>query len=251
MPFPAQRPILRPALHAETNLITAILEDRYPPGTPLPAERRLAAELGITRPTLRETLQRLSREGWIRIRHGKPTMVLNFWETGGLGILRTLADYDGYLPPHLICHLLEFRIVFLPDAARRAVIRCPETLSAVLKKTPADDTPAADLAEFDWRLQTAMTAASGNLIYPLLLNDFAILYGCLGTRYFSNTPARTASFAYYPALAAAIETGPAAVERTVRAAMEESLAIWQIISCVPETTEKGAVDEIRYPEQIL
>ncbi len=242
MPSSSARPILRPALHAETSLITAILEDRYAPGTALPAERRLAAELGITRPTLREALQRLSRDGWVHIQHGKPTIVLNFWETGGLGILKTLADHDGYLPADFVCHLLEFRTASLPDTARRAAARRPDAIRAILAAAPAADAPAPDLAEFDWRLQVGIAAASGNRIYPLLLNDFGNVYGRLCTRYFGHALARKASRRFYQALAAAVDTGPEAVARTVRAAMEESLAIWKSIETAPETTGRGAVD---------
>jgi GntR family transcriptional regulator, negative regulator for fad regulon and positive regulator of fabA len=68
----------RPREYAEHRLITAILDGTYPPETALPAERAMAETLGITRPTLRETLQRLSREGWIRIRHGKSSVVNDY-----------------------------------------------------------------------------------------------------------------------------------------------------------------------------
>ncbi|XPE41305.1 GntR family transcriptional regulator [Shigella flexneri] len=39
--------------------------------------------IGVTRTTLREVLQRLARDGWLTIQHGKPTKVNNFWETSG------------------------------------------------------------------------------------------------------------------------------------------------------------------------
>ena len=66
--------LLRPTQYAEKVLVTAILDGTYPTGTSLPNERNLAEQIGITRPTLRETLQRLAGEGWIKIHHGKPTL---------------------------------------------------------------------------------------------------------------------------------------------------------------------------------
>ncbi len=51
----------------------------------------LSELIGVTRTTLREVLQRLARDGWLTIQHGKPTKVNNFWETSGLNILETLA----------------------------------------------------------------------------------------------------------------------------------------------------------------
>lgn len=60
-------------------LLTSILNGVYPSGSTLPNARNLSAEISATRPTLRETLQRLANEGWIRIQHGKPTAVNDFW----------------------------------------------------------------------------------------------------------------------------------------------------------------------------
>ena len=89
---------LRPTQHAENIILTAILEGRYPPEGVLPAERVLAEQIGVTRPTLRETLQRLAREGWITIRHGKPTKVNDYWNKGGLSLLGTITQYGQFMP---------------------------------------------------------------------------------------------------------------------------------------------------------
>ncbi len=72
----------------EEYIIESIWNNRFPPGSILPAERELSELIGVTRTTLREVLQRLARDGWLTIQHGKPTKVNNFWETSGLNILR-------------------------------------------------------------------------------------------------------------------------------------------------------------------
>ena len=64
---PKTEPPLRPTQYAEYILVTSILNGTYPAGTLLPGERALANEIGITRPTLRETLQRLANEGWVLV----------------------------------------------------------------------------------------------------------------------------------------------------------------------------------------
>jgi GntR family negative regulator for fad regulon and positive regulator of fabA len=61
----------KPAEFTEQRLIDAILDGHFPIGSALPAERDLAAQIGVTRPTLRETLQRMARDGWIEIHHGR------------------------------------------------------------------------------------------------------------------------------------------------------------------------------------
>ena len=66
--IPKPDPPLRPTQYAEHILVTSILNGTYPAGAVLPGERDMANALGITRPTLRETLQRLAGEGWVQIR---------------------------------------------------------------------------------------------------------------------------------------------------------------------------------------
>ncbi len=72
--------LVRPSEHAESALVDAILDGEFPPGSVLPGERSLATQLGVTRPTLREAIQRLARDGWLTVAHGKPTVVNNFWQ---------------------------------------------------------------------------------------------------------------------------------------------------------------------------
>jgi GntR family negative regulator for fad regulon and positive regulator of fabA len=110
-------PPLRPTQYAESILVTSILDGTYPAGTPLPGERLMADQIGVTRPTLRETLQRLAGEGWVKIKHGKPTVVNDYWLEGGLGMIGTLAKYTKFLPNGFITQLLEVRAVLLPPVA--------------------------------------------------------------------------------------------------------------------------------------
>jgi GntR family transcriptional regulator, negative regulator for fad regulon and positive regulator of fabA len=70
----------------------------FPPGSNLPGERELAVQFGVTRPTLREVLQRLERDGWIEIRQGKPTRVRDYWQEGNLAVLVAVALIKGELP---------------------------------------------------------------------------------------------------------------------------------------------------------
>ena len=83
-----------PADVAEQYLIESIWNGSIAINSELPAERLLADKIGVTRTTLREVLQRLSKDGWITIRHGKSTKVNNFWETSGLNVLSTLTRLD-------------------------------------------------------------------------------------------------------------------------------------------------------------
>src|SRR5690606_34446505 len=104
----------KPTDLAETQLLAAILDGSFPIGTSLPPERELAQSLGITRPTLREALQRLARDGWIQIRQGKSTIVQDYWKEGNLIMLNTLARQPEMLTPAFITNLLEVRAALAP-----------------------------------------------------------------------------------------------------------------------------------------
>ncbi|WP_407332599.1 fatty acid metabolism transcriptional regulator FadR [Enterovibrio sp. 27052020O] len=84
-----------PATFAEKYIIESIWNNHFPQGSILPAERELSELIGVTRTTLREVLQRLARDGWLTIQHGKPTRVNDYMNTSGLSILDTLVTLEG------------------------------------------------------------------------------------------------------------------------------------------------------------
>ncbi|NHK26459.1 GntR family transcriptional regulator [Parvularcula flava] len=62
-------------LQLQKKLRTAIVENMLPPEKPLPAERDLAEEYGISRITVRKALQALVDEGLLNRRQGSGTIV--------------------------------------------------------------------------------------------------------------------------------------------------------------------------------
>jgi len=62
-------------LQAQQHLLGLIEDGTYQPGEQLPSEVDLAAQLGISRPTLREALLNLEQEGIIDRKHGVGTFV--------------------------------------------------------------------------------------------------------------------------------------------------------------------------------
>ena len=89
---------LKPSISAEQQILAGIQSGKYPVGSNLPPERELALDLQVTRPTLREVLQRLARDGWLDIHHGRPTKVQNYLEDGNLTVLSTLAEKMDEIP---------------------------------------------------------------------------------------------------------------------------------------------------------
>ncbi|WP_034915253.1 MULTISPECIES: fatty acid metabolism transcriptional regulator FadR [Erwinia] len=189
-----------PAGFAEEYIIESIWNSRFPPGSILPAERELSELIGVTRTTLREVLQRLARDGWLTIQHGKPTRVNNFWETSGLNILETLARLDHDSVPQLIDNLLSVRTNISSIFIRRAIRIHPEKAKEVLEMAKSVEDGAEAFTELDYNIFRGLAFASGNPIYGLILNGLKGLYTRVGRHYFSNPEARKLAADFYQQL---------------------------------------------------
>jgi GntR family negative regulator for fad regulon and positive regulator of fabA len=218
---------LKPIELSEARLVEAILDGTFPINSTLPAERDLAVQLGVTRPTLRETLQRLSRDGWIEIHHGKATRVRDYWHEGNLLILNAIARHQSTLPSNFVPNLLQIRLLLAPAYTRLAMqnslnetIRLLESMQQVL------DT-AEEFTRVDLELHCRLTVLSNNPIFTLILNGFGDLYGTMGRVYFQRQQNRDHSRSFYKKLLSAVlSNDPFLVEEVTRRVMEDSISLW-------------------------
>ena len=221
-------PIPKPAEIAETRLLEAILDDSFPIGSTLPGERELAQQIGVTRPTLREALQRLSRDGWLEIQHGKPTRVRDYWREGSLAVLGVLARSPEHQSPDFIAYLLEIRLLLAPAYTRQAVKMGVVEINALFENAPELDENPTTFANFDWRLHYLLTQKAPNPVFRLLLNGFEQLYGEMAERYFSFPECRQHSRNFYKALQSCVQSENLCdAEELTRRTMQESLELWQ------------------------
>jgi len=218
----------RPAELAENRLITAILDGEFPIDSRLPPERELAQRLGVTRPTLREALQRLARDGWLEIHHGKSTRVRDYWHEGNLAVLGAIARHQEQVPPDFVPNLLQVRTLLAPTYARLAVKRAARNLAKFLEGyQDLPDAPEA-FARADWELHQYLTIESGNPIFTLILNGFKELYPYMGRMYFTPSKARARSRQFYAGLRAAAQArDPERAEIITREMMQDSLDLWK------------------------
>lgn len=218
-------PVLKPAEIAEKRLLEGILEGIFPIDSTLPGERDLAAQLGVTRPTLREALQRLARDGWLDIQQGKSTRVRDYWQEGSLAILAGLAQHSTHTPPKFVANLLEIRTLVVPASVRQAIQNAPVEINAFLEEAAALEDTAIAFTRFDWGLQHRCTQLATNPIFRLLFNSFEQIYTLMGEIYFSCDACRQHSRAYYRALDNCLGN-PEAAEALTRQVLGESLALW-------------------------
>jgi GntR family transcriptional repressor for pyruvate dehydrogenase complex len=99
-----------------------ILEGSLKPGDRLPAERGLALELGVSRPSLREAIQKLVSKGLLSTRHGGGTHVTDRLEA------HFVDPWQDMVKGHPLLHrdLLEFRQMLESEAAQLAADRATD-----------------------------------------------------------------------------------------------------------------------------
>jgi DNA-binding FadR family transcriptional regulator len=139
------------------QLMQMIGSGDYPPGTRLPAERDLAAQLGVSRPSVREALIALEVEGAVEVRGG-----------AGVFVLRTRRNpsIDPLAPVPGPFDLIHARWIVESECANLAARHAtPEQLAGM--KRALDDMRAATThdevsLEADQRFHITIAEASAN-----------------------------------------------------------------------------------------
>jgi GntR family transcriptional repressor for pyruvate dehydrogenase complex len=141
-----------------TEQLTArILRGDMQPGDALPSEHELADALGVSRPAVREALNRLAAARLVSIRHSGGKVVLDYRTSAGLELLPALLiSPQGAVDEDVVRSVLEMRSALAPDVARLAALRAGPPVVAALRRTV-----------------TAMAAAHADLVrLQLLAGEF-------------------------------------------------------------------------------
>lgn len=104
------------------SLERRILEGSLKPGDRLPPERELAIELGVSRPSLREAIQKLASKGMVQSQQGGGTYVTDRLESTFFDPWQEMIGAH----PNLREDLLEFRRMIEGQAAEWAAERATE-----------------------------------------------------------------------------------------------------------------------------
>lgn len=214
---------------AEEKFIKKIIKGEFEANKALPSERELALYFEVGRPTIREVLQRLERNGWITIRKGMPPIVNNYWKHGNLlTIVGILNSYEE-VPDEFIEYVLELRIVLSPAYIKDAVERHPHKVISLFTNLEDLEEDAAAFAHFDWELQINLAGLSSNPIYLLILNSFKEVFLLLAEKYFAISEHRQVTRDYYyEFLNSLFEKDIQKTEAIIKTMMQKSLELWKI-----------------------
>lgn len=174
-----------------------ILSGELKVGERLPAERDLAARLGVSRPVLHEALVDLAAKGLVTINPRRGVAVNDFRKSGSMAILSSLLAYhNGEIDPQLVASLLSMRILVETETARLAAehasaAQLAELRKIVLSELTADRSSVTALVELDFEFHLLISIASENMAYPLILNSFKTVYTHFTTAFYQKTAGST------------------------------------------------------------
>ncbi len=205
------------------QLLGEVVDGELSAGDALPSERRLAEVLGVSRPAVREALQRLSQARLVEVRHGGSTTVRDYRRFAGLDLLPRLLVRDGALDAAVGRSILQARQTIAPTvAALAAENSSPEAAlalsDAVSRLEEAEGSEArqhAALAFWD-----AVVDAADSIVFRLLFNSLRLAYEPAITALGPVMEAEVDNLTGYRALADAVA---AADPVAARAAADELL----------------------------
>jgi GntR family transcriptional regulator len=126
----------------ESILAASIADGTFPPGSRLPNEEELVEHYGVSRTTIRQTIQNLVRRGLIEIRRGKGTFVLQPKITQELTELTGFVEDMQSLGRQPTARLLDKRIVPADESvARQLAIATGTQVVRVQRVRLADNVP--------------------------------------------------------------------------------------------------------------
>jgi GntR family transcriptional regulator, transcriptional repressor for pyruvate dehydrogenase complex len=224
------------------QVLAEVVDGEIGAGESLPSERRLAEVLGVSRPAVREALQRMAQTRLVEVRHGGATTVRDFKRSAGLDLLPQLLVRRGQLDANVARSVLEARLAIGPAVAALAAERGGPTLAAILTETvdalagTDDDVERQVHALAFWDL---VVDAADSLVFRLMFNSMRAAYEPALEALAPAMAEEVGQSEAYRLLTAAIgagdpDTARAAADRVLRPATESLIAALSALSALEE-----------------
>ena len=175
------QPVVRRSVPDEVfdQVLAEVVDGEILVGQPLPSERRLAEVLGVSRPAVREALQRMAQTGLLQVRHGGATTVRDYRRHAGLDLLVRLLVRHGELDPAVARSILEARLAVGPSVAALAATRGGPALAAVLSEATdrlaaTDDGVERQVHALEYWDQ--VVDAADSIVFRLMFNSLRAAY---------------------------------------------------------------------------
>lgn len=173
-----------------SRLEDLILSGELKIGERLPSERDFAARIGVSRPVLHESLVDLDSKGLVHIIPRRGVYVSDYRRSGSLAILSSLLAFShGRLDPGFLQSMIDMRLTVETESARLAALnRTPAQMAEFRgllseEQLAVGEDPQA-LIDLDFSFHLSVAIASGNMVYPLIINSFKGVYTSLTGEFF-------------------------------------------------------------------
>ena len=154
------------------QLMESLIAGEWKPGDKIPSENELAAQLQVSRISVRSALQRLSSLGLVESRQGEGTFVCEF----------SGAQYANNLIPLIVFErsdmqdLMEFRNILDSEIAALAALRATDTDIALLhqnyQRHMAAEGDVTKCADYDSEFHCLLAAATHNALFHKVYQVF-------------------------------------------------------------------------------
>ena len=169
-----------------------ILSGKFAIGERLPSERDLAVMLGVSRPVLHESIVALNAQGLVHIEARKGVFVCDYQRESSMALLNTLLEYEeGDFNPELFRSLIEGRLLIERETAHLAAIHCDQKQAQHLQQIletgrDAAKQSAQTLCDHDFQFHLEIALASGNQMYPMILNSLKGVHKNLAGKFYQQ-----------------------------------------------------------------
>jgi DNA-binding FadR family transcriptional regulator len=175
------QPVIRRSVPDDVfdQVLDEVVSGALGPGQALPSERRLAEVLGVSRPAVREALQRMTQTRLLEVRHGGATTVRDYRRHAGLDLLPALLVRGGSVDVAAARSVVEARLVIGPGVAALAATRRTDALVEQLTATVeayAGSDDAVDRQRHTLAYWDLVVDAADSITFRLMFNSLRVAY---------------------------------------------------------------------------
>jgi len=203
-------------------LTRAIQTEEIKVGGFLPAERILAAQLGVSRVVVREAAKVLEQQGWVFIRHGVGIEVTN---NPALPVKKTI---ERILPEdrERLRQCAQSRLLIEPELAALAAVKASASLIKKLQAINKQLTNTEDIAtavDLDLAFHEAISTTANNQVLGLMLESVASIGRLSRAVTIEKVGARKAAIQHQKILTAISSGSPASARSAMKAHLQSAM----------------------------
>ncbi len=184
-----------------------VLAGELAAGEALPSERKLAEAFSVSRPAVREAIQKLAQAGLVEVRQGESTSVRDFRRQAGPELLPQLLVRDGVPDLTVVRSVLETRELMGPQiavlAARRISAESARELDTAVDQLGATEDPV-ELQDRALAFWDVVVDSADSIAFRLIFNSLRAAYEPAMTALASVMVAEVGQTDLYRKLASAI-----------------------------------------------